>query len=98
MREVSLLILSDSGSEFTEPLIDKFALQNERDFSGNVWQSPDLVTRNGVVHARVLADLAEGEEVADGEDDDGAQGHHEEVDDDVRVEVVGALPQLSHLK
>ena len=56
------------------------------------------MTRYGVVHARVLADLLEGLVVADAEDDDGRHRHHEEVDDDVGVEVVGILPQLSHLK
>ena len=56
-----------------------------------------LVTRDGVVHARDLAYLAECQEVADGEDDERSQGHHEEIDDDVGVHVVGRLPQLCHL-
>ena len=49
------------------------------------------------MHARVLAYLAEREEVADREDDDGRQGHHKEVDDDVGVQVVGRPPQVRHL-
>ena len=56
------------------------------------------MTRYGVVHARVLADLLEGLVVADAEDDDGRHRHHEEVDDDVGVEVVRILPQVRHLK
>ena len=50
------------------------------------------------MHASVLAYLAEREEVADGEDDDRQNGHHEEVDEDVGVQVVGRPPQIRHLR